>query len=76
LGKTIIAPDNGPVRDVMNPDVDGFLVNPDAKDIAEKLEFVVNNQEEANKRAVHFRDKILSQYTWKKQAETILRDLS
>jgi glycosyltransferase involved in cell wall biosynthesis len=75
LGKPIVAPDNGPVRDVMNPDVDGFLVNPDAKDIAEKLEFVYCNQEEAYKRAVCFRDKILGQYTWKKQAETILRDL-
>ena len=76
LGKPIVAPDNGPVKDVMNPDVDGFLVNADAKDIAEKLEFVFNNREEANRRASHFRDKILGQYIWKKQAETILRDLN
>jgi glycosyltransferase involved in cell wall biosynthesis len=76
MGKPIIAPDNGPVRDVMDPELDGFLVKALRTDLVAILNFINNQPEEAHKRAQHFRQKILDTYTWKNQASFILNDFN
>lgn len=72
MGRIIIAPDNGPVRDAMDPVLDGYLVQPGAAHLAEALETVLNNETEYLERAGHFRKKILTHFTWEHQASSIL----
>ena len=72
LGKAVIAPDNGPVKDVMVHNQDGLLVEKDPMKIADALIKLIENKELRIKLGENFRNKILAEYTWDKAAEMIL----
>lgn len=72
MGKPIVAPDTVPVRDVMEPGVDGLLVQPNVQEVKKAILYMLQHPAEAGKMANHFRDKILANYTWEKSVERIL----
>lgn len=73
MGKPIVAPDTIPVRDVMEPGVDGLLILPDATAAAKAIAHLLHNPAEAKQMAEHFREKVMSQYTWQQSLERMLR---
>lgn len=72
MGRIIIAPDNGPVRDVMDPSTDGYLVQPDAGHLAAAIAHVLENFEAYSQKAAAFRQKIMQDHTWNHQVSRIL----
>lgn len=75
LGKAVIAPDNGPVRDVMVHEQDGILINKDSRILADAITKLINNPELRKTMGDNFRNKILAEYTWEKAGEMILKEL-
>jgi glycosyltransferase involved in cell wall biosynthesis len=75
LGKFIIAPDVGPVREVMEDGKDGVLIT--GKEALENvLTSVLENPEKYLGIGDAFRQKVLEKYTWKAHAGKILSLLS
>lgn len=72
MGKAIIAPDNIPVKDVMVPDIDGILVQPNVESLRSAMEFYIKNPDRRAQMAVHFQQKVLTQHTWQQTAQQIL----
>lgn len=72
MGKAIIAPDNGPLRDVMRPGKDGILVQPDKEHLARAVMDLILNPEKAGTMGETFKNRILSEFTWQNQAFRIL----
>jgi glycosyltransferase involved in cell wall biosynthesis len=72
LGKAVIAPNNGPVKDVMVHRNDGLLLERDPIQIADALTELIENKELRLKLGENFRNKIIAEYTWDKAAEMIL----
>lgn len=72
LGKVVIAPDNGPVRDVMVNEQDGLLIDKDARILADAITKLINNPELSKMLGDNFRNKIIADYTWEKAGEMIL----
>jgi glycosyltransferase involved in cell wall biosynthesis len=72
LNKPIIAPDTIPVRDVMENEKDGLLIQPTEDAIHSALKRLLNDPGFAESVAASFRNKVLGNYTWKKVAENIL----
>lgn len=72
MGKAIIAPDNGPLRDVMRPDKDGILVQPDSEHLSEAINALILNFEMAGTMGETFRNRILDEFTWQNQVFRIL----
>lgn len=72
LGKAVVAPDNGPVNDVMEHGQDGWLVQPGVPALAEALKYLLAHPEERAAMGAQFRNKILNKYTWNQQAAFIL----
>ncbi len=72
LGKTVVAPHNGPVTDVMEHLKDGFLTEPGTEALAAALAYLLSHRDTAEEAGRHFREKIFARYTWTRQAETIL----
>lgn len=63
MSKPIIAPDNGPVCDVMQNEVDGLLVK-NEHELAIALKKMLNDREKAKSMALHFHLKVMQHYTW------------
>ena len=76
LGKAVIAPDNGPVRDVMVHERDGLLINKDPNELAKAIIRLINNSEFRKTLGDNFRNKILAEYTWEKAADMILDEFN
>jgi glycosyltransferase involved in cell wall biosynthesis len=72
LGKVVIAPDNGPVKDVMVNEQDGLLIDKDARILADAITKLINNPDLSKMLGYNFRNKIISDYTWEKAGEMIL----
>ena len=72
LAKAVVAPDNGPVKDVMVHEVDGILIRPGREALAEALHLLLSDKELCENLGAHFREKILERFIWKRQAEFIL----
>lgn len=72
LGKAIVAPNNGPVRDVMINLQDGLLIGSQPEEIASALEILINNKELRLKLGANFKNKIEKEYNWQQAAEMIL----
>ena len=72
LGKVVVAPDNGPVNDVMTHGKDGWLVQPGVPALADALKHLLAHPALRTEMGAHFRDKILNTYTWNQQAAYIL----
>lgn len=76
LGKKIVAPDVVPVRDVMQPEIDGLLVNENSDDLTHALSRMISDESSGEQMAQHFKMKVLNSYTWQKIGSTILQYLS
>lgn len=74
LGKAIVAPDNGPLRDVMEHEKDGLLVKEDAESIAGALIRLIDSESLRKELGAHFKSKVESLYTWDKAAAMILKE--
>ena len=75
MSKAVIAPDNGPVKDVMSNMEHGILVKPEVPSILAALETLVNDSELRKKLGEQFSQKIQKEHTWKKNVERILSKL-
>lgn len=73
LGKPTIAPDNGPVNDVMENMKDGVLIKHDLNDLVNAMKLLLGNENLRNQLGQNFKNKILKEYTWEKAAELIIR---
>lgn len=73
LGKVVIAPDNVPVRDVMQDGVDGLLINDNQEDLNRALLRTLEAEAEVRTMASHFHSKVMSSYTWKSVGQKILQ---
>jgi len=74
MGKAIVAPDVGPVRDVMTNGEDGLLIEPTLSALKEALSTFVADAELRQKMGTCFQTKVKEQHTWKKMAEKILNE--
>jgi len=72
LSKAVVAPDNGPVRDVMVHEQDGILVQPGIPALTAAIGQLLEDDALREKIGENFRNKILTHYTWNRQAEFIL----
>lgn len=72
MGVPILAPNTGPVRDVMRHEKDGYLVEPDVNAIAPALVIMLDQEEKWRQIGENFRLKILQQHTWIIHASTIV----
>jgi glycosyltransferase involved in cell wall biosynthesis len=72
LGKCIIGPDVVPVVDVMKHREDGLLIQdmPDA--LYDAIQYLRANPLEKDAMALRFKNKVHSQFTWSKVAQTIM----
>lgn len=73
MKKIIVAPDNGPLRDVIENGVDGLLIQAQPESMAAAFVDILKNPPKHKKMAENFANKILNKYTWKIQATEILR---
>jgi glycosyltransferase involved in cell wall biosynthesis len=70
--KPIVAPNNGPLNDIITNNVEGLLVNSGVDNLVNGLNYCIENKEMSMNMSTAFHNKIMKQYTWKKQAEQIL----
>jgi glycosyltransferase involved in cell wall biosynthesis len=75
-GVPIVAPDKGPLRDVMEHRKHGLLVSDNPEKLRDALLFMLQNQEAAKEMGACFRVKILQHHTWTAQASSILSAVS
>ena len=73
MNKAIIAPDNIPVRDVMEPQKDGLLIKPNATDIIQAIKKLADDPALRIQMAASFYQKVLSQHQWKHNAEKVIQ---
>ena len=71
-GLPVIAPNNGPVRDVMEDGIHGYLVENSPESISSAIDTILMNPGEANVIASEFRTKVLREHTWRQNAERVL----
>ncbi|MBL7943067.1 MAG: glycosyltransferase family 4 protein [Flavobacteriales bacterium] len=72
LQKAIIAPDNGPLRDVMEPDKDGLLVSSTPGELESALDKLLGNQALCEAMGLHFHNKVMQSHTWMHVVQQIL----
>ena len=72
LGKCIIAPNNGPLNDLITSGMEGLLVDPGIDNLVEAMRTVVQDKDKVEAFGKNFRAKILEQFTWEHQAKFIL----
>lgn len=72
MGKLVIAPDNGPVKDAMENERDGLLVNETVEGLVQQLNRAITQPAESEQMALHFQNKIRNQFTWQHVADSIL----
>ena len=75
LGKRIVAPDVIPVRDVMEPEIDGILVGDNKDALINALSRMIEDHEGSGRMAKHFEEKVLNNYTWQKIGDRILQHM-
>lgn len=73
LGRPIVAPDLGPLRDVMVDGEDGLLIEPSRDALAAALRCLIDDPARAAAMGRAFRAKVLEWHTWLSNARRILR---
>jgi glycosyltransferase involved in cell wall biosynthesis len=76
MKKAIVAPDIAPIRDVMENEKDGLLVNPDHSELATAIERLINDMGLRKKMALEFHEKIIENYTWDKFVQGLIGSIS
>lgn len=72
MNKPIVAPDTGPVLDVMVHEHDALLVSENKDELANSINRLIENPEFANTLASNFHRKVLDSYTWETAAKNII----
>jgi glycosyltransferase involved in cell wall biosynthesis len=72
LGKAVIAPNNGPVNDVMEDLKDGILIEKGAEAIANAIIQLIENPDLRQSIGRYFKSKIEEEYQWEHAAKMIL----
>lgn len=72
MSKPIIAPDNGPVCDVMQNGVDGLLVKNEVE-LGNAMKRMLDDREGAMAMALHFHSKVMQHYTWHNNSKEICK---
>lgn len=72
LNKAIIAPDNVPVRDVMENGQDGILIPADQIAMKSAIKALISDPATRKSMAASFHNKVLEKYNWDKVVKTIL----
>jgi glycosyltransferase involved in cell wall biosynthesis len=75
LGKAVIAPNNAPVRDVMEHEKDGLLIEETSEDLAKAITRLLTDIALRDALAKHFQNKVLNHYTWGHVVQKTLADL-
>ncbi|MFQ6082775.1 MAG: glycosyltransferase family 4 protein [Methanosarcinales archaeon] len=70
-GNAIVATDVGETRKLVNEEV-GFLVKPDAEEIAEAIKYLLENPEKAKGMGHKAREKVLNEHTIEKYANYLI----
>jgi glycosyltransferase involved in cell wall biosynthesis len=70
LGKTIVAPDLSPIRDVIEPGIHGSIIA--NNDMYKSLSECIESPDDAAKMAKAFSDKVHKEHTWVRMAERVL----
>ncbi|HKL40411.1 MAG TPA: glycosyltransferase family 4 protein [Cryomorphaceae bacterium] len=73
MKKPVIAPDLGPLRDVMTDGENGLLVEPNPVALKEAMEKLVNDQVLRERIARSWHEKVLLEYTWGTAAKKVLK---
>lgn len=76
LKKAIIAPDYMPLKDVMQNNKDAILIQPNVENLKNAMQKLISDKELRNKLALSFYNKIINNYTWKKNAEKVLNQIT
>lgn len=71
LGKVVIAPNNVPVRDVMDNGVHGLLIEGE-DELLDAFNKLGTNQKLRSRLARNWEEEVLAEHTWKKVTESIL----
>lgn len=69
FGKPVVGGDIPAVREVVEDGVDGYLVKPSARDIAEKIVHLLDNPGLASQLGQAGREKVAQHHSWKRVAE-------
>lgn len=69
MGKAIIASHHAAVLDVMEPDLDGLIIPPSVEALTDALRKLLPKPALRQRYATHFQEKVLSEHTWKANAE-------
>ncbi len=72
MGVPIIAPDNVPMRDVMEPNKDGLLVSDNVLELEKALNYLLENPSESKAMGLSFQNKVVQNYTWDAQTKNII----
>ncbi|HKK40243.1 MAG TPA: glycosyltransferase, partial [Cryomorphaceae bacterium] len=73
MKKPVIAPDLGPLRDVMTDGENGILVEPNPTALKAAIQKLVNDRGLREKIAVSWHEKVLLEYTWDTAAKKVLK---
>lgn len=74
--KPIIAPDYGPLRDVIENEKDGLLIGKSESDLENAIIRLLDNKNLAKDLGISFYHKIISKFTWKEVADKISKEVN
>lgn len=72
MGKPVIAPDNVPVRDVMQNKKTGLLTEPSVESLSAAIKLYIEDESLRLNCAKNFKKKVLSEHTWFDNAKKVL----
>lgn len=72
MGKAVVASNHAAVLDVMEPDLDGLIIDPSAPALTEALRKLLPKPELRTRYAKQFQEKVLREHTWEANAKRVL----
>lgn len=75
LAKPIVAPGNGPVREVITAEVDGLLIENEF-DLVRHLRRLINDSALRERLAHSFHRKVMQDHTWQRNAARVVEELA
>ena len=73
MGKPIIATPAGGIPEAIEDGKNGMLVSPDAEKIAEKIEYIIKNEDVKKKLGEHARKTAEERFSWERTAENLIK---
>lgn len=74
LAKPIVAPGNGPVREVITAEVDGLLIENEF-DLVRHLRRLINDPDLRDRLARSFHRKVMQDHTWQRNAARVVEEM-